>query len=213
MPQPLPLLLGELLVLLLRRRCKTSSCNFQSCPFEKNYNWEPIALCSKSVVMPSPNTKKQFFKWKGVDDWSSIMIFPQWHCLFHPPWYVVSKSAQVKYLSHSLESPLHPCLYHITADQNTEIAVTFLKTCSLATVHSGSLRKIDVYDACGNPTWAQDKIFFPQVAIWVLKFSFPGTSLTFAEVVLVPWVRPLGELCGGMPRCPDQWEGYTRNRL
>lgn len=110
----------------------------------------------------------------------------------------------MKYLSHSLESPLHPCLHHITTDQNTEIAVTFLKTCSLATVHSWSLRKIDVYDECGNPTWAQDKIFFPQVAIWVLKFSFPGTSLTFAEVVVVPWVRPLGELCGGMPRCPDQ---------
>ena len=93
----------------------------------------------------------------------------------------------MKYLSHSLESPLHPCLHHITTDQNTEIAVTFLKTCSLATVHSESLRKIDVYDECGNPTWAQDKIFFPQVAIWVLKFSFPGTSLTFAEVVVMPW--------------------------
>ena len=115
-----------------------------------------LKICSHAISQ----YKKQFFKWKGVDDWSSIMIFPQWHCLFHLSWYVVSKSVQVKYLSHSLESPLHPCLNHITADQNTEIAVTFLKTCSLATVHSWSLRKIDVYDECGNPTWAQDKIFF-----------------------------------------------------
>ena len=47
-----------------------------------------------------------------------------------------------------------------------------------------------------EPNMGTGKIVFPQVAIWVLKFSFPGTSLTFAEVVVMPWVRPLGELFG-----------------
>ncbi len=48
--QPLPLLLGELLVLLLRRRCKTSSCNCGSC------HCTILKICSHAISLYRKNS-------------------------------------------------------------------------------------------------------------------------------------------------------------